>query len=76
MPAPTQFGGQFYGDYAGLDATATTAYPVWSDSRTADQFLCPGTGTPGTPPAVCTGTAPSAPLANDQDIFLSGVAIP
>jgi hypothetical protein len=76
MPPPTQFSGQFYGDYAGLDVTASTAYPIWSDTRTVDEFLCPGTGTPGTPPAVCAGSAPNAPIANDQDIYLAGVAIP
>jgi hypothetical protein len=76
MPPPTQFIGTFYGDYAGLDVTATTAYPIWSDTRTVDEFLCPGTGTPGTPPAVCAGSAPNAPFANDQDTYAAGVAIP
>jgi hypothetical protein len=76
MPPPTQFNGQFYGDYAGLDVTATTAYPIWSDTRAVDEFLCPGTGTPGVPPNVCAGTAPNAQLANDQDVYLAGVAIP
>ncbi len=76
MPPPTQFSGQFYGDYTGLDVTANTAYPIWSDTRTTDEFLCPGTGTPGTPPAVCSGSAPNAAVANDQDIYLAGVAIP
>lgn len=76
MPPPTQFEGQFYGDYAGLDVTATTAYPIWSDTRTADEFLCPGTGKAGRQPAVCAGSAPNAPFANDQDAYLAGVAIP
>ncbi|MGH8961099.1 MAG: exo-alpha-sialidase [Jatrophihabitantaceae bacterium] len=76
MPPPTEFSGQFYGDYAGLDATATTAYPIWSDTRTADEFLCPGTGTSGSPPTVCAGSAPNAPVANDEDAFTAGVAIP
>jgi hypothetical protein len=76
MPPPTQFSGQFYGDYTGLDVTATTAYPIWSDTRKVDEFLCPGTGTAGVPPTVCTGTAPNAQFANDQDVFLAGVAIP
>ena len=67
---------QFYGDYAGIDVTATTAYPIWSDTRTVDEFLCPGTGTPANPPTVCTGSAPNAPFANDQDIFTAGVPIP
>jgi hypothetical protein len=76
MPPPTQFEGQFYGDYAGLDVTATTAYPIWSDTRAADEFLCPGTGTQGRQPAVCAGSAPNAPFANEQDAYLSGVPIP
>ena len=76
MPPPTQFGGQFYGDYAGLDVTATTAYPIWSDTRTVDEFLCPGTGAQGNPPTVCSGSAPNAPVANDEDVFTAGVPIP
>jgi hypothetical protein len=76
MPPPTQFAGQFYGDYAGIAVTDTTAYPMWSDTRTVDEFLCPGTGTPTVPPTVCSGSAPNAPFANDQDIYTAGVAIP
>ncbi|MDI2130140.1 sialidase family protein [Yinghuangia seranimata] len=76
MPPPTQFSGTFYGDYAGLAVTNDTAYPVWSDTRTVDRFLCPGTGTPGNPPKVCTGSAPNAPVANDEEIFTNGVDIP
>jgi hypothetical protein len=75
-PPPTQFNGQFMGDYIGIDATDTTAYPIWSDTRAVDEFLCPGTGTPGVPPQVCTASAPNAAIANDQDIFTAGVAIP
>ena len=75
-PPPTQFNGQFMGDYIGIDATDTTAYPIWSDTRAVDEFLCPGTGTPGVPPQVCTASAPNASIANDQDIFTAGVAIP
>jgi len=76
MPPPTQFGGVFYGDYAGVAVTKTTAYPLWSDTRTVDEFLCPGSGTPTHPPAVCSGSAPNAPFANDQDIYLAGIPIP
>ncbi len=51
MPAPTQFegpaGGQFYGDYIGL-AAIDKAHPIWSDTRSPDLFVCPGTATPGT----------------------------
>jgi hypothetical protein len=76
MPPPTQFAGQFYGDYAGLAVTNTKAYPLWSDTRTVDEFLCPGTGTPTAPPTVCSGSAPNAPFANDQDVYAAGVPIP
>src|SRR5207247_2807000 len=60
MPPPTQFAGTFYGDYIGIAATNRTAYPIWSDSRPVDLFLCPGTGTPTVPPEVCQGGAPNA----------------
>jgi hypothetical protein len=76
MPPPTEFAGQFYGDYAGVDATDATAYPLWSDTRTVDEFLCPGTGTVGSAPTVCSGPAPNAPFANDQDIYTAAVAVP
>ncbi|HWF57308.1 MAG TPA: sialidase family protein, partial [Candidatus Dormibacteraeota bacterium] len=73
MPAPTQFegpkGGQFYGDYTGLTAV-TDIHPIWSDTRNADMFLCPGSATgPGTPPALCMGTEPNGQQANDQEIY-------
>ena len=71
MPPPTQFSGQFYGDYAGLTVAGHTAYPIWSDTRTADEFTCPGS-----PPTICTGSAPNAPFANDQDTYLAGTPIP
>ncbi len=74
-PPPTQFSGQFMGDYIGVDATNSTAYPIWSDTRTVDEFICPGTG-PGVPPTVCSGSAPNAPFANDQDIYTAAVPIP
>jgi hypothetical protein len=76
MPPPTQFAGQFMGDYAGIAVTRTTAYPLWADTRTADEFLCPGTGTPTAPPRVCTASAPNAAIANDQDIYVASVPIP
>ena len=75
MPPPSQFNGQFYGDYIMIDATATTAYPVWSDTRAAALFLCPGTGTTGNPPDLCTAPASNANPANDQDIYAEGVPI-
>ena len=79
MPPPTQFSGVFFGDYTGL-AVADDAHPLWMDTRDLDLFLCPGTGTPGHPPAVCTGTESGGfqggMTANDQDVFTAGVGIP
>jgi hypothetical protein len=74
-PPPSQFAGTFWGDYTGLTAP-DKAYPIWSDTRSPDLFLCPGTGTAGNPPAVCTGSASNAPRANDQDIFVASLSIP
>ena len=79
MPPPTQFSGQFLGDYTGIDAL-DDAHPIWADTRAPDLFLCPGTGTPGTPPDVCLGTESAGPqtglTANDEDIFTAGVNVP
>jgi hypothetical protein len=75
MPPPTQFGGTFYGDYAGVAVTDHAALPVWSDTRPVDLFLCPGTGTTTTPPAACQGGASNASVANDQDIYVAGVHV-
>lgn len=69
MPPPTQFLGTFMGDYMGLAVSASAVHPLWTDTRTVDEFLCPGTAAAGTPPRVCTGSAPNAPIANDQDAF-------
>ena len=79
MPAPTQFpgteGGQFYGDYVWLSAS-DKAYAIWSDTRETDLFLCPGTGTTGTPPALCTGTETNGEQANDEETFMRAVNVP
>ncbi len=79
MPPPTEFSGQFFGDYTGL-AASDDAHPLWMDTRDTDLFLCPGTGTPGNPPDNCTGTEDGGPqdgmTANDEDIFTSDVGIP
>jgi hypothetical protein len=75
MPPPTQFSGTFYGDYAGIAVTARAAYPVWSDTRPVDLFLCPGTGTPGNPPRTCQAGAPNASVANDQDAFTTRISL-
>ena len=79
MPAPTQFegpaGGQFYGDYVGL-AAIDKAHPIWSDSRSQDVFVCPGTAAPGVPPALCGGTETNGQTANDEDTFSATVNVP
>lgn len=79
MPAPTEFGGpnggQFYGDYVWLSA-ATQAYPIWSDTRSPDLFLCPGTGTAGTPPKLCGATEQNGEQANDENTFAAAVNVP
>jgi hypothetical protein len=80
MPLPTQFtdaqgNSQFFGDYAGL-AAESGVHPLWADTRTPDAFVCPGTGLPGMPPAVCLGTEPNGLLANDQTIYTVGLGAP
>ena len=75
MPPPTEFDGVFLGDYAGLSAL-DLAHPLWSDTRNANVFLCPGTGTPTSPPAVCTGPGANANPANDQDAFTDISLVP
>src|SRR5579863_2221491 len=77
MPLPTEFpdsqgNSLFFGDYTGLAASATLAYPVWMDTRDKDLALCPGTGVPGVPPQVCTFIAGSNGIvANDEDIYMA-----
>jgi hypothetical protein len=80
MPPPTQFpdsqgNSVFFGDYSGLTAVSS-AYPLWMDTRSKDLFVCPGTGVPGVPPAVCGATGPSGVVTNDQDIFSAKVTVP
>jgi hypothetical protein len=75
MPPPTQFSGTFYGDYAAIEVTSKAAYPIWSDTRPVDLFLCPGTGTTTTPPAVCEAGAANASVANDEDVYTTAVSI-
>ncbi|HLZ08433.1 MAG TPA: sialidase family protein, partial [Chloroflexota bacterium] len=75
LPPPSQFGGVFYGDYTGL-AVGGDAHPVWQDTRNPELFVCPGTGTPGVPPTICTEPASNAKVANDQDIFTTSVPVP
>jgi hypothetical protein len=75
LPPPTQFGGSFWGDYTGLTAP-DKAYPLWSDTRPLELFVCPGSATAGHPPAICTGSASNAARANDQDAFVAALGIP
>ncbi len=81
MPAPTQFegpaGGQFYGDYVWLSASRNKVYPIWSDTRSPDLFLCPGSATgPGNPPALCGATETNGEAANDEDTFMATMDVP
>ncbi|HEY1348317.1 MAG TPA: hypothetical protein VGF67_01670 [Ktedonobacteraceae bacterium] len=80
LPLPTQFpsargNGTFMGDYIGL-AAGSEAHPIWTDTRTPDLALCPGTGTSSVPPRVCTFTAvPNGPQANDQEVFTASASV-
>jgi len=75
LPPPTQFSGLFWGDYTGLDVRGS-AFPIWSDTRSRDLFVCPSSGTgPGNPPRLC-GLQDFNGVANDQDIFASGIPVP
>jgi hypothetical protein len=77
MPPPTQFEGQFYGDYIILSASHGVAHPIWSDTRNRNLFACTDAGGKvNTPPDVCTGSAPNARFANDQEAFTQAVRIP
>jgi hypothetical protein len=79
MPAPTQFegpaGGQFYGDYVWLTA-ADKAYPIWSDTRAKDLFLCPDSGTAGSPPQLCGAIETNGETANDEETYMAAINVP
>jgi hypothetical protein len=80
MPLPTQFpdaqgNSIFYGDYTGL-AVDTEAHPIWTDTRSKDLALCPGTGVIGVPPKVCTFTSVNGFPANDQIILTATEGVP
>ncbi|TME20970.1 MAG: hypothetical protein E6I68_12045 [Chloroflexi bacterium] len=81
MPFPTQFpesgsaGGTFWGDYTGL-AAADNAFPIWSDTRDLDLFVCvDSAGNATLPPSVCGGTTLGTTL-NDQNIYTAALAVP
>jgi hypothetical protein len=80
MPPPTQFGGpkggQFYGDYIWLATAGNSALPIWSDTRDVDLFLCPGSGTPGNPPTLCTGVENTGVQANDENTYVAKMGVP
>lgn len=76
MPPPTQFSGEFLGDYTGLAALGNEAHPLWADTRPLDLFLCPGTGVPGTPPGLCSSTSSGGVTLNDEDAFTVRVPVP
>lgn len=81
-PLPTQFpddqgNGTFLGDYTGMVVVGDEAHPIWTDTRSPDLTLCPGTGATGVPPRVCTFDATTGgPLENTQRIFTSSQDIP
>ena len=75
MPPPTQFDGVFMGDYPGL-AVTENAHPVWTDTRTPQLFICPGTATAGNAPELCTASASNAAVANDQELRTANVGVP
>jgi hypothetical protein len=75
MPPPTQFGGDFWGDYTGLGAV-TYAYPLWSDTRDPALLVCADQqGTVTTPPTVCQASGDNAPVLNDQNIYVAKLGI-
>jgi hypothetical protein len=81
MPLPTEFNDSqgnslFFGDYSGLTTAGHAAFPLWSDNRSHDLFICPGTATAGNPPEICTMQEPSGLPAVDEDIYTATVPIP
>jgi hypothetical protein len=65
----------FLGDYTGLTAPVN-ANPLWTDTRTPELFLCPGTGAVGSPPQLCTASAPNAAVANDEELRTANIPVP
>jgi hypothetical protein len=76
MPPPSQFSGQFWGDYAGLSAVGA-AHPFWMDTRDPELFTCrDSAGNVTTPPSVCTASAANADVANDENVYTRALSIP
>jgi hypothetical protein len=73
MPPPTQFEGNFWGDYTGLTAHQQI-YPLWSDTRDELLIACrDDSGKVTLPPSLCAVSAPNAEVANDQEIYVARV---
>jgi formate-dependent nitrite reductase membrane component NrfD len=64
----------FLGDYTGLTAPVN-ANPLWTDTRTPELFLCPGTGAAGSPPQLCIASASNA-VANDEELRTANIPVP
>jgi hypothetical protein len=76
MPPPSQFSGQFFGDYSGMSAV-TTAHPLWMDTRDPELFTCrDSAGIVTKPPSVCTASAANADVANDENLYTRTISIP
>src|SRR5262249_3534957 len=76
MPPPTQFAGQFLGDYIGLDAS-DQAISIWADTRDPELFTCTdSSGKVITPPSLCTGAYPNGLTANEENIYAAWDQVP
>jgi hypothetical protein len=62
-PAPTEFLGQFLGDYNALSVVGNRIWVTWSDTRNPGITSCAGN-----PDAIC-------PLGNDEDVFAARVSL-
>jgi hypothetical protein len=52
------------------------AYPIWSDTRDPDLFVCRDAATNVTlPPSVCGGSTLGTPL-NDENIYTASLSVP
>ncbi len=79
MPAPTQFGGAERRPVLRrlhLAGGARQGYPIWSDTRCKDLFLCPNSATPGNPPQLCGATEPNGEVANDEESETATLGVP
>jgi hypothetical protein len=79
IPPPTEFPDKtngystFFGDYAGLAASGSMAWPLWSDSRDPEYTQCPTATDLRKLCRVMNGTVPGF----DEDIFSAfGVQLP